>query len=133
MSAPSFAVRRADLEMDAKSAAAALARGYAGSLATTGPEGWPYVVTLLYVWDNEIVYVYNSRADGHLSRNIDAGSRACFLVDEPGSVYGYGRFDCDTSLSYSSVMVFGSVERVASREAKKSFCDNLMRKYGSKI
>ena len=119
--------------MDAEGADAALARGYAGRLATTGPDGWPYVVPLLYVWHDGIVYVHNSRADGHLSRNIGAGCRTCFLVDEPGSVYGYGRFDCDTSLSYSSVMVFGSVERVTSEEAKVSFCDELMRKYGSRI
>ena len=133
MSAPGSALRRSDLAMDAEGADAALARGYAGRLATTGADGWPYVVPLLYVWRDGIVYVHNSRADGHLSRNIGSGCRACFLVDEPGSVYGYGRFDCDTSLSYSSVMVFGSVERVASEEAKVSFCDELMRKYGSQI
>jgi nitroimidazol reductase NimA-like FMN-containing flavoprotein (pyridoxamine 5'-phosphate oxidase superfamily) len=133
MSAPDLAIRRADLVMDAERAEGVLSRGYAGRLATTGADGWPYVVPLLYVWTDRTVYVHNSHAAGHLSRNIDGDGRACFLVDEPGSVYGYGRFQCDTALSYCSVMVFGSVERVSSHERKTAFCDELMRKYGSAI
>lgn len=133
MSAPDLAIRRADLVMDAERTEGVLAKGYAGRLATTGSDGWPYVVPLLYVWTDRTVYVHNSGAAGHLSRNIDANGRACFLVDQPGSVYGYGRFECDTALSYCSVMVFGSVKRVSSRELKIAFCDALMRKYGSAI
>jgi len=133
MSGPDPAIRRADLAMDAERAEEVLSTGHCGRLGTTGPDGWPYVVPLLYVWSDRTIYVHNSGAAGHLSRNIDADGRACFLVDEPGSVYGYGRFECDTALSYRSVMAFGRIERVSSRERKARFCDELMRKYGAGI
>ena len=77
--------------MDDAGAVELLGRGHSGRLGTTGSDGWPYVVPLLYVWMEGAVWVHNARGDGHLSRNIDADPRACFLVDEPGSVYGYGR------------------------------------------
>ena len=30
-----------------------LSRAYSGRLATVDPDGWPYIVPLLYVWSNE--------------------------------------------------------------------------------
>ena len=44
------AIRRADKQMSDERARETLARGYAGRLGTVGPDGWPYVVPLLYVW-----------------------------------------------------------------------------------
>lgn len=133
MSAPPASMRRADLAMTEERAKAVLGKGYAGRLATTGPDGWPYVVPLLYVCRNEMVYVHNSRATGHLRANIEANNRACFLVDEPGEVYGYGRFECDSALSYWSVMAFGTVRIVEAESEKASFCDDLMQKYGAEL
>jgi nitroimidazol reductase NimA-like FMN-containing flavoprotein (pyridoxamine 5'-phosphate oxidase superfamily) len=48
-------VRRADKVMSEAAAREMLAGGFAGRLGTVGPDGWPYVVPLLYVWmDGEI-------------------------------------------------------------------------------
>ena len=131
MSAPPTPIRRADLAMTEERARAFLSQGYAGRLATVGPDNWPYVVPLLYVCRGDSVYVHNSRAPGHFRANVDGNSRACFVVDEPGTVYGYGRFECDSSISYSSVMVFGTIMVVDSESDKALFCDDLMRKYGA--
>jgi nitroimidazol reductase NimA-like FMN-containing flavoprotein (pyridoxamine 5'-phosphate oxidase superfamily) len=124
-------MRRADLAMTEERARAFLRQGYSGRLATVGPDQWPYVVPLLYVYRDDSIYVHNSRAPGHLRANVDHSGRACFLVDEPGTVYGYGRFECDSSLSYSSVMAFGNVTVVEGEHDKALFCDELMRKYGA--
>jgi nitroimidazol reductase NimA-like FMN-containing flavoprotein (pyridoxamine 5'-phosphate oxidase superfamily) len=131
MSSPPRSVRRADLQMSEERAQSTLAKGYAGRLATTGADGWPYVVPLLYVWKDATIYVHNSRAPGHLRANVDGNKRVCFLVDEPGAVYAYGRFECDSALSYSSVMVFGTIRILTVDEEKASFCDALMEKYGA--
>ena len=122
-------VRRPDKEMGQAQAHALLARGFSGSLATVDAAGQPYVTPLLYVWDGTEIWVHNTAAHGHLRANIDANDRVCFEVDEGGPVFAYGRFECDTSVAYESVVVFGRIRVVADRAAKQSFCEALMAKY----
>jgi nitroimidazol reductase NimA-like FMN-containing flavoprotein (pyridoxamine 5'-phosphate oxidase superfamily) len=43
----------------------------------------------------------------------------------------YGRFECDTSVAYRSVIAFGRIRVVEDREHKTRFCDALMAKYGN--
>ena len=123
-------VRRADKLMPEESACEALARGFAGRLATVGADGWPYVVPLLYVWIDGEIWVHNTRARGHLRENVDHEPRVCFEVDEPDEVFAYGRFECDTSVAYRSVLAFGRIRIVEDRERKAAFCDALLAKYG---
>jgi len=92
-----------------------LDRGFSGRLATVGEDGYPYCVPLLYVWMDGEVYLHNARARGHLRANVDHESRVCFEGDEPGDVSAYGRFECDSSVAYRSVILFGRV-RVIKRE-----------------
>jgi len=131
MSVP--AVRRADLVMDDAAARELLNSAYCGRLATVGEDGWPYCLPLLYVVTDDCVYLHNAAARGHLRRNIEHEARACFAIDEPGQVYGYGRYECDSSLSYRSVLVFGTVRVVEEEQEKRRFCTALMDKYGREI
>jgi nitroimidazol reductase NimA-like FMN-containing flavoprotein (pyridoxamine 5'-phosphate oxidase superfamily) len=126
-------LRRADLAMPRSDMNALLAEGYAARVATVGADGWPYVVPMLYVWSEPDIYFHNSNAAGHLNVNLAANNRVCLVIDEPGMVYGYGRFECDSSISYRSVMAFGIVHRVVDEVAKAKFCDELMRKYGRDV
>ncbi len=123
-------VRRADKLMPEASAREALASGFAGRLATVGADGWPYVVPLLYVWIEGEIWVHNTRARGHLRENVEHEPRVCFEIDEPGEVFAYGRFDCDTTVAYRSVLAFGRIRVVEDRERKAAFCDALLAKYG---
>ena len=95
-----------------------------------GPDGWPYVVPLLYVWRDGEIWLHSSAVRGHLRDSIDHEARVCFEVDEPGEVFAYGRFECDTSVAYRSVMAFGRIRVVEDRAAKSAFCDALMARYG---
>jgi nitroimidazol reductase NimA-like FMN-containing flavoprotein (pyridoxamine 5'-phosphate oxidase superfamily) len=107
-----------------------LARAYAGRLGTVGPDGWPYVVPLLYVWVDGEIWVHNTSAPGHLRASVDHEPRVCFEVDEPGEVFAYGRFECDTSIAYRSVVAFGRIRIVDDRARKAAFFEALMAKYG---
>jgi nitroimidazol reductase NimA-like FMN-containing flavoprotein (pyridoxamine 5'-phosphate oxidase superfamily) len=109
---------------------AMLSGGFAGRLATVGPAGWPYVVPLLYVWRDGEVWVHNTAARGHLRDNVDHDPRVCFEVDEPGEVFAYGRFECDTSVAYRSIVAFGRIRVVEDRGQKEAFFAALMAKYG---
>jgi uncharacterized protein len=133
MSAPTNSVGRADLALDEASTLDFLRRGWSGQLGTVGGDGWPYVVPLLYVVADNKIYMHHARRDGHLARNLQANPRGCFAVEEPGDVYAYGRFQCDSSVSYTSAIAFGNVSFVDDPSAKAEFCDALMAKYGGAL
>lgn len=122
-------VRRPDKEMGEAEARALLARGFAGRLGTADADGQPYVTPLLYVWDGAEVWVHNTASRGHLRANVEANTKVCFEVDEPGPVFSYGRFECDTGMAYESVVVFGRIRVVTDRAARQGFCEALMAKY----
>lgn len=122
-------VRRKDKLMPEDTARALLQRGYVGRVATVDADGQPYVTPLLYVLMDGRIYVHNSRARGHFRQNVEDNARVCFEVDEPGEVFAYGRFECDSSIAYDSVVVFGSIAIVDDAATKQRFCEELMRKY----
>jgi nitroimidazol reductase NimA-like FMN-containing flavoprotein (pyridoxamine 5'-phosphate oxidase superfamily) len=122
-------VRRKDKLMPEEAARALLGRGYVGRVATADAHGQPYITPLLYVLMDGRIYVHNSRARGHFRQNVDANARVCFEVDEPGAIFAYGRFECDSSIAYDSVVVFGSIAVVDDAATKQRFCEELMRKY----
>jgi nitroimidazol reductase NimA-like FMN-containing flavoprotein (pyridoxamine 5'-phosphate oxidase superfamily) len=123
-------VRRTDRVMSPDDAMAALMRGFHGRLATVGADGYPYCVPLLYVWMDGAIYVHNTAARGHLRTNVEHAPRVCFEIDEASEVFDYGRFECDSSVAYRSVIVFGDIRIVEDRAVKQRFCDGLMAKYG---
>jgi uncharacterized protein len=124
-------VRRADKLMPEAGVRELVARARSGRLATVGPDGWPYVVPLLYVWIDGEIWVHNTRAQGHLRENVGHEARVCFEIDEPGEVFPYGRFECDTSVAYRSVIAFGRIRIVDERARKQAFFDALMAKYAA--
>ena len=128
MSAPPQ-LRRVDKLMSDERARETLQRGFCGRLATMGEDGYPYCVPLLYVWMDSELYVHNTRARGHLRANVDRDPRVCFEMDEPGEVFPYGRFECDSTLAFRSVIVFGRARVVEELETKQRFFELLMSKY----
>lgn len=123
-------VRRVDKVMSEARVVETLAGGFCGRLATVGADGWPYVVPLLYVWMDAQVWVHNTGARGHLRGNVEHDPRACFEIDEAGDVFAYGRFECDSSIAYRSVVAFGTLRIVEAEADKARFCTALMAKYG---
>lgn len=127
MSTPQL--RRVDKAMSSAQTLETLQRGFCGRLAIIGEDGYPYCVPLLYVWLNGEVCLHNAKAKGHRRSSVDHEFRVCFEVDEPGEVFPYGRFECDTSVAFRSVILFGKIRVVHETEAKEQFFDALMQKY----
>jgi nitroimidazol reductase NimA-like FMN-containing flavoprotein (pyridoxamine 5'-phosphate oxidase superfamily) len=128
MSSPQL--RRADRMMPDDRAHQFLVRSFAGRLATIGADGFPYCVPLLYVWMDDQLFVHTTSARGHLRTSVEQEPRVCFEVDEPDQVFDYGRFECDSGLAYTSVILFGAIRIVEDRAVKQRFCEMLMQKYG---
>lgn len=122
-------LRRADRAMTESEIAAFLSEARHGRLATIGSDGYPYCVPLLHVFLDGQIYVHGTAAHGHLRANVASNAKACFEVDEAGDVFPYGRFECDTSIAYRSVIAFGAIEVVADGARKKAFFDAFMAKY----
>ena len=122
-------LRRTDKAMDEARARALLEAGFSGRLATVGADGYPYCVPMLYVVMDGALYVHGTGAEGHLRRNVAHDPHICFEVDEPGEVYPYGRFECDSTLAFKSVILFGRIAVVEEIETKRRFFTALMRKY----
>ena len=127
MSSPS--VRRADKLMPQAKLEELLSTGYCGHLATISADGSPYVCPLLYVWLDGQVWMHNTSARGHLQSNVRHDPRVCFEVSAPGKVFAYGRYECDTSIEYQSIVVFGCLAIIDDRTRKSRFFDALMAKY----
>lgn len=106
---------------------------YCGRVATTGSDGWPYVVPLLHVFTADVINMHNTAALGHFRLNVERDARACFEVDEPVKVFDYGRFECDSGLAYRSAIAFGRIRIVEDRDAKIRFFDALLAKYGTGV
>ena len=122
-------VRRTDKLMTDAKIGELLSTSYCGRLATVGADGSPYICPLLYVWKDGQVWLHNTSAMGHLQTNVRHESRVCFEIDTPGTVFPYGRFQCDTSVEYQSVVVFGRISIVEDWALKTAFFDALMAKY----
>jgi nitroimidazol reductase NimA-like FMN-containing flavoprotein (pyridoxamine 5'-phosphate oxidase superfamily) len=126
-------MRRVDKAMPGDRAMAVLENGFCGRLAVVGADGYPYCVPLLYVVMEGALYVHNARSAGHLKSAIENESRVCFEMDEPGEIFPYGRFECDTSVAFRSVIVFGKARIVEDAAVKQRFFTALMGKYAKNI
>jgi nitroimidazol reductase NimA-like FMN-containing flavoprotein (pyridoxamine 5'-phosphate oxidase superfamily) len=124
-------VRRADRAVSDAQAREFLAAGFCCRLATVSADGSPYCLPLLYVVLDGTLFAHNSADRGHLRANVEHDARVCVEVDEPGPVFDYGRFECDTGLAYRSVIGFGTVRIVDDRAAKQRFFKAFMAKYGT--
>src|SRR3974390_2792485 len=126
-------LRRTDKAMTDGRVEDVIRRGTCGRLATVSPDGWPYVVPLLYIWKKPVIYFHTAAVRGPLRENIDRDTRACFEIDETGQVFAYGRFECDTGTSYASVIAFGRIALVPPGEQRGWFFDELVKKYAPDI
>lgn len=128
-SAPRGRLKRKDKAMNREEIEAFLATAFCGRTGTLGPDGYPYVVPNLFTWQDDRVYLHTARYEGHFLTNVRFHDRVSFEVDEHGEVFPYGHVECDTSVAYRSVVVFGRIRIVEDEEEKVRFYRALMDKY----
>jgi nitroimidazol reductase NimA-like FMN-containing flavoprotein (pyridoxamine 5'-phosphate oxidase superfamily) len=122
-------LRRADKVMGMPQIEAFLSECFCGRTATVGADGFPYIVPNLFVWREGQVYLHTAKVDGHFLSNVRHDDRISFEVDEPGEVFPYGPVECDTSVSYRSVILFGRIRVIEDEAEKIDFFTSFMRKY----
>ena len=99
---------------------------------TVGWNGWPYVVPLVYIYEEgDLLYLHTGAHQGHFLTNVQRDPRICVEVSEIGPLHKGKRFACDSALVYTSVITFGSVRILHNDREKKSwFLDRLLAKHG---
>jgi nitroimidazol reductase NimA-like FMN-containing flavoprotein (pyridoxamine 5'-phosphate oxidase superfamily) len=122
-------LRRKDKEMTVEEVDAVLGRLALAHFGTVGPDGAPYVVPNLFVYAEGRIYLHTANAQGHFRRNVEHDPRICIEAAEAGPIFPYGRFECDTSTGYASVVGFGRVHVIGAARDKASFFDRFLAKY----
>jgi uncharacterized protein len=122
-------LRRQDKLMSAEEVAEFLERAFCARIATVGADGYPYVVPNLFTWIQGRVYLHTAPYEGHFITNVRHSDRVSFEVDEPGQIFPYGHVECDTSVSYRSVIIFGRIKIIDDEAEKRRFYEALLGKY----
>jgi uncharacterized protein len=116
-------MRRKEKKMPEAGAIKILQEGEFGTLATMGPDGYPYAVVVNYVLHENAIYFHTAH-EGHKLSNIAFCERVCF------SVVGYHKLLADKfDTEYDSVVVFGTAHRVEDEAEKKNAYMWLVEKY----
>lgn len=122
-------LRRADKAMSDAEIEQVLRTAFCGRTATVGFDGYPYVMPSLYVWHQGSVWLHTGKTNGHFARNARHDDRVCFEVDEPGEVFPYGHIECDTSVSFRSIVLFGRISLIRDATRARTFFTLFMDKY----
>ena len=125
---------RNDRQMSDADARAFLRQHAVAHVGTTDAEGWPYVVPLMYVYEEgERLYLHTGARGGHFFSNVGPGTKICLAVSEPGAMQQGTPSACNSALVYKSAIVFGRV-RVCSEpsldQQKTWFFDRLLERLG---
>jgi hypothetical protein len=123
---------RAQRQMSSADARHFLSEQKIANIGTVDNNGWPYVVPLAFVYEGtEELWFHTGWHEGHLFHNLKEHPKLCLEVSGIGNLApvknGYA---CDSSLLYSSVIVFGTAEVVADDSKTTWFFDRMVAKYG---
>jgi hypothetical protein len=125
---------RADRQMPDVEARAFLRAHALAHVGTNDADGWPYVVPLMYVYeDGDRLYLHTGTRGGHFRTNVGNGVRICLSVSEQGPMHTGTPSACNSSLTYESAIVFGNVRVCGGNdleERKAWFFDRLLERLG---
>jgi len=124
-------LRRSDRAMSDEDSVALLERALVGRIGTVDAEGTPYVVPLNFVYEHRgrRIHLHRAKQPGHLASNLEASSKVCFEVDEPGPLVATGDAGCDTDQVYESVVCFGRAEVISDERERERIARLFLRKY----
>jgi len=123
-------MRRAKKEITDRSVIEGLLReSRVGRLGTAGPDGWPMVKPLNFVYDHGRIYFHTAK-EGEKIDHIRRDDRICFEVDRPiAYVRGTNEDPCKAEYLYRSVIVKGRAVIVEDDQERREALAALMRKY----
>jgi len=125
---------RSDRQMSDGDARAFLREHAVASVGTVDSAGWPYVVPLMYVYEEgERLFLHTGARGGHFFDNIGENPRICVTVAAPGPMHQGAPSPCNSALVYQSAIVFGKVRVCEGPELdhqKAWFFDRLLERLG---
>ena len=127
---------RSDRQMVDAEARTFLREHTVAHVGTTDAEGWPYVVPLMYVYEEgDLLYLHTGARGGHFRQNLgeNTGTKICVTVSAPGPWQRGAPTPFDSSLVYQSAVVFGRVRVYDGHdieERKTWFFDRLLARLG---
>lgn len=120
-----------DMSEDRREIEAFLQEMTHGFLGTTGPDGWPSVTPLNYVFENGAVYFHGARIGAKMNA-IAADARVTFTVTKEYAIIPSYFTDpvmaCPASTYFKSVVIFGYAREVDDAEEKAAALSSFMRK-----
>ena len=122
-------IRRRDRAMGLEEIRTFLQEQQVAHVATRDPDGWPYGIPLVYIYEDGIFYLHTGAREGHFLRNVRQDPRVCLEVSAIGPLHPGKPYACNSSLVYTSVIAFGRLEILEDRERKAWFFDRLLEKY----
>ncbi len=124
-------MRRKKRQMPDDQLRAFLRAGRIAHVGTVDPDGWPYVVPLVYVYEGgDLFYLHTGALGGQFETNMRRDPRLCVEVADMGPLHPGQPHACNSALVYTSAILFGSATIVEDREKKSWFFDRLLTKYG---
>lgn len=101
------------------------------SVATVDGNGWPYVIPLTYIYrGDDQLWLHTGAHQGHFLANLTSNPRVCITVSEIGGMETNGKYLCNGSQLYTSVVVFGETAIIRDDNSVKNwFFDRLREKY----
>lgn len=101
-------------------------------VATVDEDGFPYVIPLVYIYEEDKVYLHiGNIRESHFWENIKKNPKVCIEVSEMGDLHPGKKYACQSALVYTSAVVFGTLSRIEDDERKAWFFDCLLEKYGN--
>lgn len=116
-------MRKIERQMADEKAVEILSNGIYGILSTIGEDGYPYGVPMNYFMANEKLY-FHCATEGKKLRNLAFNPKASFVVMGENKVLAE-----QFSMSFESVMAFGSVSEIVEQEEKVQALMGLVGKY----
>jgi nitroimidazol reductase NimA-like FMN-containing flavoprotein (pyridoxamine 5'-phosphate oxidase superfamily) len=125
---------RSDRQLSDGDARAFLRTHVIASVGTSDTAGWPYVVPLMYVYEEgDRLFLHTGARGGHFISNIRENPKICITVSEPGPLQQGSPSPCNSALVYKSAVVFGTVriyEAPDVNQRKSWFFDQLLDRLG---
>ena len=120
--------------MGAQESVELLGRALVGRIATVGPDGFPYITPMNFVYDSGDQTIFlHCATTGHLLDNLAHSPRACFEIDEPEEIIATGPTACDTSHAYRSVICFGEAQAIPNESARSRALELFVDKYVNRL
>lgn len=90
-----------------------LRRECVAHVGTCDASGWPYVVPLMYVYEEgDQLYLHTGPHQGHFLANLRENPRICVQVNETGPLHRGQPSPCNSALVYKSAIAFGTARVV---------------------